>query len=257
MTLRAGQRSIPTLLGALTAALAGAGRPGPRLLSCSGGKPPRNARRHRAGLRPRSPTGTGLTSPATRPAASAADNSLVVAHHGVVLAGLAIRARARLLVVPLPLSLAVLVDSAPPLVGPVRQLGALPAGGRIAIGLMARTSRLSCGGLAARRRRGQRRGPGRSRRSNRRAGLGALHSQAEDNPDQGAEDCANGDQELAATAKRSVHRGLQARAHLTRLPEPICPKSRTLNRVLTTVFSKLQVKGRGGPVPLLAYQHGL
>jgi hypothetical protein len=35
------------------------------------------------------------------------------------------------------------------------------------------------------------------------------------------------------TAKRSVHRGLRARAHPTRLPEPHCPKPRTLNRVLT------------------------
>jgi hypothetical protein len=93
------------------------------------------------------------------------------------------------------------MGSALPMVGSVRRPGALPAGGRIAIGLLTGTSRLGCGGLAAR----WRSGPGRSRRSDRRAGLGVLYGQAKDDSHQGAEDCANGDQELAATAKRSVH----------------------------------------------------
>jgi len=43
------------------------------------------------------------------------------------------------------------------------------------------------------------------RRRHRRAGLGVSHSEAEDNPDQGAKECAH-DQELAATAGRSAHK---------------------------------------------------
>ena len=42
------------------------------------------------------------------------------------------------------------------------------------------------------------------------AGLGVLYGQAEENPDQGSKERAHGDQELAAAAKRSVHRASKA-----------------------------------------------
>jgi hypothetical protein len=89
-----------------------------------------------------------------------------------------------------------------PFVGSVWRLGALVSGGIVAI---PGTSRPGCGGLAVRRTRGQRRPTPRPRRY-RHAGLGALHDQAEGSPDDGPEQGAHDDQNLAAMTKRSVHR---------------------------------------------------
>jgi hypothetical protein len=126
---------------------------------------------------------TGVTSPSTQQAASAAESLLVVALAGLVVAGLAMPAAARFLPVALLASPTVLVRFPRSLVGSVRRLGALPAGGFTVIRLIPGTSRLGCGGLAARRRRGQRRGARTFRCRDPRAGLGILYGEAEDNPD--------------------------------------------------------------------------
>ena len=100
----------------------------------------------------------------------------------------------------------VLVRVAIALVGSAWRLGALVAGGIVAI---PRTSRPGWRRVAARRTRGQRRPTPRPRRGQRCAGLGVLCDQAESSPDEGPEQCARDHQELAATAKRSVHRASQ------------------------------------------------
>jgi hypothetical protein len=100
----------------------------------------------------------------------------------------------------------VLLSFAIALVGSAWRLGALVAGGIVAI---PSTSRPGCWGVASRRTRGQRRPTPKPRRRYRRAGLGVLHDQAEGGPDEGPHQRAHDHQELAATAKRSVHRASQ------------------------------------------------
>lgn len=100
---------------------------------------------------------------------------------------------------------AVLVGVAVPLARSVRRVGALVACGIVAIRPIVGTRRPGCWGLAARRARGQRRPACTPGCRHRRAGLGVLHGQAEGNPDEGPEQRGYHDQELAATAKRSVH----------------------------------------------------
>ena len=97
----------------------------------------------------------------------------------------------------------VLVCVAIALVGSAWRLGALVAGGIVAI---PRTSRSGYRRVAGRRTRGQRRPTPRPRRGHRRAGLGVLHDQAKSSPDEGPEQRTHDHQMLAATAKRSVHR---------------------------------------------------
>jgi hypothetical protein len=97
----------------------------------------------------------------------------------------------------------VLLRVAISLVGLAWRLGAQGAGGIVAI---PRTSRPGCWGVAGGRTRGQRRSTPGPRRGDRRAGLGVLCDQAQSSPDEGPEQRAHDHQELAATAKRSVHR---------------------------------------------------
>jgi hypothetical protein len=69
-----------------------------------------------------------------------------------------------------------------------------------------RTSRSGCWRVGGRWTRGQRRPTPRPRCGDRRAGLGVLCDQAESGPDEGPHQRAHDHQNLAATAKRSVHR---------------------------------------------------
>jgi hypothetical protein len=80
-------------------------------------------------------------------------------------------------------------------VGSVRRLGALAAGGGIAIGAIPGTNRLGRGGLAAGWMGGQRRPACPPRGRGRGAGLGVFHGQAEGNADEGPEQCAHDYQE--------------------------------------------------------------
>jgi hypothetical protein len=105
-----------------------------------------------------------------------------------------------------PAAVAVLMGFAIPLVGSVWRLGALLAGGLVAIGSIPGISRPGCWGVATRRAYGQHRSTCPSRRRHRRAGLGFLYHQAEGSPDEGPEQRAHDNQELATTAKRLVHR---------------------------------------------------
>ena len=97
----------------------------------------------------------------------------------------------------------VLLRFAIALVGSAWRLGALVAGGIVAI---PRTSRSGCWRVGGRWTRGQRRPTPRPRCGDRRAGLGVLCDQAESGPDEGPHQRAHDHQNLAATAKRSVHR---------------------------------------------------
>jgi hypothetical protein len=105
-----------------------------------------------------------------------------------------------------PAAFPILVPFAIPLVGSVWRLGALLARGLVAIGSIPRTGRPGCWGVATRRAYGQHRSTCPSRRRHRRAGLGFLYHQAEGSPDEGPEQRAHDNQELATTAKRLVHR---------------------------------------------------
>ena len=96
-----------------------------------------------------------------------------------------------------------------PLVGSVWRLGALLAGGLVAIGSIPGTSRPGCWGVATRRAHGQYRSTCPSRRRHRRAGLGFLYHQAEGRSDEGPEQRAHDNQELTTTAKRLVHRAFK------------------------------------------------
>ena len=115
---------------------------------------------------------------------------------------------------------AVLVGVAMPLAGSVRRLGALVTCGVVGISRIVGTRPPGCLRLAARRARGPRPPPGRPRRRHPRAGLGVLHGQAEGNPDEGPEQRADHNQELAAMAKRSVHIASKLEPTLSRLPFP-------------------------------------
>jgi hypothetical protein len=86
-----------------------------------------------------------------------------------------------------PAACPILVCSAMPLVGSVWRLGALVAGGLVAISSIPGTNRPGCWRLAARQTRGQRRPTCTPWRCRRRAGLGVLYDQAEGNPDDGPE----------------------------------------------------------------------
>jgi hypothetical protein len=100
----------------------------------------------------------------------------------------------------------VLVRVAIALGGSAWRRGALVARGIVAI---PRTSRPGWRRVAARRTRGQRRPTPRPRRHHRRAGLGILSDQAESSPDESPEQRTHDHQELAAMAKRSVHRAFK------------------------------------------------
>ena len=100
----------------------------------------------------------------------------------------------------------ILVRVASALVGSAWRLGALVPRRIVAI---PRTSRPGWRRVAARRTRGQRRPTPRPRRHHRRAGLGILSDQAESSPDESPEQRTHDHQELAAMAKRSVHRASQ------------------------------------------------
>ena len=118
---------------------------------------------------------------------------------GMLLALALVLALARFVLAARP----VLVCVAIALVGSAWRLGALVAGGIVAI---PRTSRSGWQRVAARRTRGQRRPTPRPRRGHRHADLGVLHDQAKSSPDEGPEQRTHDHQMLAATAKRSVHR---------------------------------------------------
>jgi hypothetical protein len=102
-----------------------------------------------------------------------------------------------------PATCPTLVRVAIPLVGSAWRLGALVARGIVAI---SRTSRPGWRRVAGRRTRGQRRPTPRPHRHYRRAGLGVLCDEAESSPDEGPNQRAYDNQNLATTAKRSVHR---------------------------------------------------
>jgi hypothetical protein len=136
---------------------------------------------------------------------------------GLVLAGLAITGFVLA-------ALAVVAGVAMPVVGSVRRLSALAVGGPIAIGSIPATSRLGCGGLAARRMRGQRRATCPPRGRDRRGSLGVLHGQGKNNPDEGPKQGAHHHQELAATAKRPLHRPSNIETCLPTLPDPQAAK---------------------------------
>jgi hypothetical protein len=105
-----------------------------------------------------------------------------------------------------PAAFPILVPFAIPLVGSVWRLGALLAGGIVAIGSIPGTGRPGCWGVATRRAHGQHRSTCPPRRRHRRAGSGVLHDQPEGDTDEGPQQRTHRDQELASTANRSVHR---------------------------------------------------